>query len=478
MSIKKNYIYNLSFTVYNSLIQLITLPYIARVLGKKNIGLQAFTISLSQYFVFFAILGIAMYGIREIAYVRADKTKLTNTFVDLWLILIASTIISSFFYVIFIYFQAPELKTLLWVQGIALFTVCFDITWFFQGLEDFKTIAIRNILVKSLVIFSIFLFVKTKNDLVLYISILTLGNLFSQLLMWKYLYKYIDLKLFKFSFSRISTHFFRNLKMFVLQIAIQIYQYLDRTMLGYLGNINEVAVYDLAQKFVRLTLLVTGTLGSVMMPRISNLIKQHRHEEIKYNIEKSLQIAISISLPIVFGIISVSKTFILLFLGHEYMRVADLMILLSPIILIIPIGNIIGVQLMIPMEKELLVSLCPILGAIVNIILNVILIPKIYATGAVYATIGAELAGTILTIYLMRNYINISHSIIKTYKSLIASIIMLLILSIITKYIKLPLFSLFIIQLSVGISVFSLILFVLKDDLMILLKNSIKNIRL
>jgi len=474
MSIKKNYIYNLSFTVYNSLIQLITLPFIARVLGKGNIGLQAFTISLSQYFVFFAVLGIAMYGIREIAFVRNDKTKLTNTFIDLWLILLVTTIISSFFYVIFIYFQAPELKTLLWVQGIALFTVCFDITWFFQGLEDFKTIAIRNIFVKTLVVISIFVFIKSKNDLILYIFILTFGNFVSQMLMWKYIFKYIDLKLFKYNFDRIKSHILRNLKMFVLQIAIQIYQYLDRTMLGYLGNINEVAVYDLAQKFVRITLLVTGTLGSVMMPRISNLIIQHKHEEIKYNIEKSLQIVISISLPIIFGIISVSKTFVPLFLGPEYVRVADLMILLSPVILIIPIGNIIGVQLMIPMGKELLVSICPILGAIVNIILNIILIPKIYATGAVYASIGAELAGTILTVYLMRKYINISHSIIKTYKSLIASIIMLIVLSILTNCLRLPLLPLFLIQISVGISIFSLILFVLKDDLIIFLKTQIK----
>lgn len=465
MSIKKNYIYNLSFTFYNAIIQLITLPYIARILGKENIGLQAFTVSLSQYFIFFAILGIAMYGIREIAYVRNDKIKLSNTFIDLWLILIITTILSSIFYVIFIHFQKSDLKPFLWAQGIALFTVCFDISWFFQGMEDFKKIAIRNFIVKTATIISVFILVKNKEDLVLFILILTSGNAISQIVMWKYLTKYINLKLYHFDFKRIKLHFFRNLRMFVLQIAIQIYQYLDRTMLGYIGNINEVAVYDLAQKFVRLTLLITSTLGTVMMPRISNLIKEQKYDEIKINIEKSLQGAITISLPIMFGIIAISRTFIPWFLGSEYTRVADLMVLLSPIVLIIPIGNIIGVQLMIPMGKELLVSICPILGAIVNAIMNLVLIPKIYATGAVIATIGAELAGTFLTVYLMRNYVNTIKIIIGTYKGFIASSFMFLFIYLIPNFLNIHPLGLVLLQIIVGLISFITILIILKDKL-------------
>jgi len=474
MSIKKNYIYNLSFTVYNALIQLITLPYIARILGKENLGLQAFTVSLSQYFIFFAILGIAMYGIREIAYVRNDKNKLSNTFIDLWLILIITTICSSIFYIIFIHFQKSDLKPLLWAQGIALFTVCFDISWFFQGVEDFKKIAIRNFTIKTLTIIAVFILIKNKEDLVYYILILTSGNAISQIVMWKFLTKYIDFNLYHFDFNRIKFHFVRNLKMFVLQIAIQIYQYLDRTMLGYIGNISEVAVYDLAQKFVRLTLLITGTLGTVMMPRISNLIIAHKREEVRINIEKSLKAAITISLPIMFGIIAVSKTFIPMFLGPGYLRVADLMILLSPIVLIIPIGNIIGVQLMIPMGKELLVSICPISGAIVNVILNLMLIPKIYATGAVIATIGAELVGTFLAVFLMRKYVNVFKSFLETYKSFIASIIMFLLIYTIPTSISSSLIYVFLLQLIIGIVSFISILYILKDELILSLIKIIK----
>jgi len=474
MSIKKNYIYNLSFTVYNALIQLITLPYIARILGKENIGLQAFTVSLSQYFIFFAILGIAMYGIREIAYVRNDKIKLSNTFIDLWLILIITTILSSIFYIIFIHFQKSDLKPFLWAQGIALFTVCFDISWFFQGVEDFKKIAIRNFIVKTVTIISVFILVKNKEDLVLFILILTSGNAISQIVMWKYLTKYINFKLYHFDLKRIKLHFFRNLRMFVLQIAIQIYQYLDRTMLGYIGNVSEVAVYDLAQKFVRLTLLITGTLGTVMMPKISNLITENKHEEVKINIEKSLKMAITISLPIMFGIIAVSKTFIPIFLGSEYLRVADLMVLLSPIVLIIPIGNIIGVQLMIPMGKELLVSICPISGAIVNVILNLVLIPKFYSTGSVIASIGAEFVGTFLAIYLMRKQIDILKTLLRNYKSFIASSIMFILIYTIPTLLSSTLLYIFLLQLIIGIISFSSILIILKDEFILSLIKIIK----
>jgi O-antigen/teichoic acid export membrane protein len=399
--------------------------------------------------------------------------KLSNTFVDLWSILAVTTTISSIFYFVFIQFQSPDLKVFFWAQGIALFTTCFDISWFFQGIEDFKKISIRNIIIKTLTIISIFSFVNDKDDLVLYIVILVGGNALGQIIMWKYLLNHISLKLYKYDFNRIKLHLLRNLKMFVLQIAIQVYQYLDRTKLGYLGNITEVAYYDLAQKFVRITLLITSTLGTAMMPRISNLIKEQKTIEVKHYIEKSLRFALTVSLPIMFGIIAVSKTFIPWFLGTDYMRVADLMIILSPIILIIPIGNIIGVQLMIPMGKELLVALCPITGAIMNIILNLILIPKIYATGAVISTIVAELVGTILALLLMRKYVNTVKTLINSYKSFIASISMFAIIYSLSNLNIHPL-HLLLIQIITGLFSYIGILIILNDELTLSLVRKIK----
>lgn len=468
---KKNFIYTSIYNLINIIVPFILLPYIARILGKENLGINSYTNSITQYFLLLSMLGINLYGTREISYIKDDKKKLSTTIIDLYLVKMFSTLLAFILFLTFIRYQPINLKIYLYIYSLSFLTNLLDITWFFQGIEDFKKISIRNIILKLLTLILILIFVRHKNDLNKYIYITILGNIFGQITMYAYILKEIDFSIYEINLKRLTYHLKRNLKLFVLQIAVQIYLYLDKVMLGYYGQYIQAGYYDIAQQIVRVGLIISGTLSTVMLPKISNLVFNKRYDEVKLNIGNALEFVITISFPLIFGLLSINQEFIKWFFGNEYLGVSSIISILSVILFIIPIGNVLGIQLMIPLGKEMLVSLSPIAGAITNLVLNIYLIPKYLANGAAVATIFSELIGSGLTCFFMRKWFNIFSVMNESKKSLCASLIMYLILKYLNIKIELIPLLLFV-KIFIGISIYILLMFILKD------KNIIKLIEM
>ena len=459
-SITKNYIYNLTYQILILILPLITAPYISRILGAENIGIYSFTLSISAYFILFGSLGIALYGQREIAYNQKDKKKYSQTFWEIVLLRIITMSVSLIiFYIAFV--NGKQYQVYYRVLILEIIGNCIDISWFFQGLEEFKKTVVRNMLVKLISVICIFTFVKTSNDLLIYFAIYVLSILIGNISLWLYLPKF--LKKIKFKELHVFRHLKPTISLFIPQIAIQVYTLLDRTMIGAIVNDKaEVGYYEQSQKIIKVLLAVITSLGTVMLPRIANTFAKGEKEKVIEYMENSFRVVFLLAFPMVFGIISVSNAFVPIFFGKGYDKVATLMKIISPILLLIGLSNVTGTQFLLPTKRQKEFTTSVICGAIVNFVMNMWLIRKFGALGASIGTVIAEITVTCVQLYFVRNDFNLKKIFKLSKNYLIASLIMFVECFILEKFINNNL-RLLIIQTILGASTYFIILLVLKD---------------
>ena len=388
-----NYFYNILYQVVTILVPLITVPYTTRVIGDVGLGVNAFSASIVQWFTIFGIMGINTYGIRTIGTVRDDRKVLSKTFFEIFLMQIVNLLVMFVFYMIFISIYSTDYKVVYMIQGITLFVTMFDITWFFLGVEEFKIASLRNILIKITGIILIFTFVKTKDDLLIFILINVLTALIGQFIMFIQLPKFIDKVKISLN-GAYHNHFKQNLILFVPQIASSIYNVLDQTLVGVLAVDweSQSAFYQQTIRFVKMFLYFITSIGSVMLPRIANIHKKGDKEMINTYISATFRLALYLAIPMMFGMMSVAPFFIPWFMAKEFSVVGTLIMITSPIILFISISNVFGIQYLLPTGMMSKYSGSIVIGAIVNFIMNVILIPIYGALGACIAIVSAEFA--------------------------------------------------------------------------------------
>lgn len=469
-SLTKNYIYNLIYQVVAIILPFITTPYVSRVLGATNIGIYGYTISISAYFILFGSLGIALYGQREIAYEQNNRKKYSQTFIEILLLrIITMTISLLIFFLLFcikgqynIYFKILLLE---------IIANALDISWFFQGLEEFKKTVTRNLIIKIISVILIFTFVNTKKDLNIYFIIYSLSMLIGNLSLWFYLPEFITIKHIKR--LNLKKHLKSTLVLFIPQIAIQVYTILDKTMLGtIITNKAEVGYYTQAEKMIKLMLTIITAMGTVMLPRIANRFAEKDNKAIKAYIFKSFNLVFILAFPLMFGIISVSKSFVPLFFGPGYDKVVPIMMLLSPIIILIGMSNVIGMQYLLPTKKQKEFTMSVVCGAITNFIINMFLIRRYGAIGAAIATFIAEFIVTTIQLILVRKTFEFKNIMKITKPYLISSVIMFIICLIISNIIKSNFYSI-IFQVIIGASVYFLILLIMKDSFLLETKNTL-----
>lgn len=469
-SVKTNYLYNLLYQITAILLPLITMPYVSRVLSPQGVGTNSLTNANTQYFMLLGTLGITMYATKKIATVRENKRKLRQTFWEIFSIQFIGCMIS---YVIFVLVLGlnSSLGMYYMLQGFFILSSAIDISWYFVGIEDFKNASIRSFFVKVTSVILIFIFVKDSNDLWKYILINSLTMFVGQFVMWFY----VDKSNFSFKSLeklKLKKHMLPVLVLFIPQVASQIYTVLDKTMLGIYSPTVDVGYYDQSQKIVRILLTIITSLGMVMMPRIASLTSKNQHDLVKDTLKKSFTVISFLAVPIAFGIMSVSDRFIPLFFGYEYISVIPLLKISSVLIIIIGLGNVFGTQYMIAVgkNKEYTISVC--VGAVVNFILNLILIPKYSALGAVIATVSAELSIALIQLWCSREILDFSW-IKETYKYWVSGIIMLLVVRLLDIGIHRNVLIL-IRQIAGGMTVYFVMLLILRDKM---LKNAFQTVK-
>ncbi len=459
-SVTKNYIYNLLYQILVLILPLITTPYISRVLGAENIGIYSYTISIATYFVLFGSLGIALYGQREIAYNQKNKKKYSVIFREIVILRIITMSISVLIFY-FIFVNGNQYQIYYKILTLEIIGNCIDISWFFQGLEEFKKTVTRNIIIKLISVLCIFIFIKNQNDLYLYFLIYVFSTLIGNGSLWLYLPKFLGKVELK------ELNIFRHLKptisLFIPQIAIQIYTLLDRTMVGaIISDKSEVGYYDQGQKIVKMLLAVITSMGTVMLPRIANTFATGDRNMVKNYMNKSFNLVFALAFPLIFGIIAVSKAFVPVFFGPGYDKVAILMSVISPIILLIGISNVTGTQYLLPTKRQKEYTISVFCGAIINFIMNICLIWNYGAIGASIGTVIAELTVTLVQIHFVKNDFDFKEIFKSAKNYMFSSLIMFIICLFIETKIKSNLVST-ISQVGVGIIIYIIILLLLKD---------------
>ena len=400
-SVAKNYFYNLAYQILIIILPLITTPYVSRVLGAENIGIYSYTISITTFFILFGSLGIALYGQRETAYIRKDVDKLSGTFFEIVILRVITMLISIIIFYFTFIFENNQYKTYYTILILELIANMIDISWFFQGLEEFKKIVLRNTLIKICSIICTFLFIKSKDDLVLYFIIYVLSTFIGNASLWSYLPKYI--KKVNIRNLNVLKHVKPTIALFIPQIAAQVYTLLDKTMLGFLIlDKSEVGFYEQSQKIIKVILTVITSAGSVMLPRIASIFSDGNKEKVQEYMKKSFNLVFILAFPLILGIISVAEKFVPIFFGDGYEEVIILMKVITPIILLIGLSNVSGTQYLLPTKRQREFTISLVAGAIINFIFNMLLIPKLGALGASIGTVIAELIVTTVQIYFTR----------------------------------------------------------------------------
>lgn len=467
-SLKTNVILNYINTITGIIFPVITFPYASRILLPEGIGLVNFQASIISYIVLFTSLGIPLYAVKEIAKYRdniALRNKVTVEITALSILLslvgyIAVFIIGKF---------APQINThlsLFYILSLNILFTSLGVNWFYQAIEDFKFITIRAVAIRTLAAASLFIFVKDKSDLLIYGAITvgsTVGNNFINFI---HLRKYIPIKTLKSVKLNIFKHLKPALHIFVLNLIISIYVQLNTIMLGFMDGDYAVGIYTAGNKIPHILLSLVTSMGVVLLPRCSNLVASGKLEEFKSVCNKAIRLVLILSLPFTTGLILLAEPIISIFCGDAFIEAVPVIYWTAPVILFIGLTNVIGIQILYPLSKENIVIYSTLGGAIVNFILNLLLIPKYSAIGAGISTFAAELAVLTIQIIAGKKYIPVSIFNKTNIKYLIATIFMTLIILPIVYFVNNVWLQL-ILTTTVGAIVFGLILIHSKDEIVL-----------
>ena len=398
-SIKKNFIYNLIYQVTMLVSPLVVTPYISRIFLPDSVGLYSYAESMAAYFVLVAVLGTSTYGQRAIGYLQEDKEGRSRAFWEIFLLRFLTTAVTMGAYIGYAFLFAEENLYITLILGLNVLNVVFDITWFMQGMEEFGKTALRSIFFRLLSVGAIFLFVKDGGDLLLYVLFMTAFTVLGNISLWLYLPKYLV------RVKGISP--FRDIKsvlmLFIPTVATQVYTVLDKSMLGWFSDgFDENGYYEQAEKIVKIAMSAVTALGIVMIPRIASTYKAGDMEKVKYYIYNSYRYVWMMAIPIMFGFISIASVFTPVYYGDGYEKCATLLPIFSILLVLIGLSNVNGMQYFVPIGKESILTLTVVVGAVVNFILNLILIPFFASVGASIASVVAEFAVTLTGLVYIR----------------------------------------------------------------------------
>lgn len=472
-SIGKNYLYNVSYQILLIIIPLITTPYISRVLGANGIGKYSFAESIVTYFVLAATMGVTYYGQREIAFLQDDRKRRTQLF---WETKCFTIIVSGISLLVYFLFAIHQENSILYlILAINIINVAFDVTWLFQGMEEFAIITSRNAVCKVMNVIFIFLFVKGKNDVWLYALGMVIFTLAANISMWPKIKTYVDLPEIK------SLKPFRNFKvifsLFVPTIAIQVYTVLDKTMIGVItGDDAQNGYYDQAIRISKIILTLVTALGTVMVPRIGYHFKKKDYEQVEKYMYRGYNFVWFLGTPLCFGLIGVAENTVPWFYGTGYDAVVPLLKILALLILAIGINNVTGIQYLIPTERQNTFTFTVVIGAIINFALNGLLIPHWQAVGAAVSSVIAETSIALVQIYIVRKEIRPLQIFSLSWKYFLAGGVMLLGLQLANQHLS-PSFIHSLIMMISGAVVYFVMLLLLRDQFLMQLLHTVKERR-
>ena len=400
MKVLKNYAYNLSYQLLIIILPIITTPYVTRVFSSDELGTYSYFNSIVTYFLLLATLGVANYGTKEIS---GNRNTIRKNFWGIYTLQLGATLFSSCIYVLFCQFLPVMKNPVAYILGLSLISKGLDISWLFQGLEDFKRITVRNITVRLVGVISIFSFIKSSENLYLYVFLITIFELLGQLSMWLPAREFIGKPHFDWLYAK--QHLKPVILLFLPQVAISLYVTLDSTMLGSLASIRDVGIYDQSLKLVKILLTLVTSLGSVMLPRVSNLLSSGDHKAVNKMHEMSFLIYNLVIFPIMAGMLIVNDDFVTFFLGQDFQEARYAIAIMIFRMFFIGWTNIMGIQILIPHNKNKEFMISTTVPAITSVGLNLLFLPKLGYMGAAIVSVLTEAFVWAIQLFFTRKYI-------------------------------------------------------------------------
>lgn len=406
-SVKFNFIMNFILTLSNFIFPLITFPYVSRILQASGLGKVGFATSIIVYFSMIAMMGIPTYGIKACAKIRDDSYKLTKTVYEL---LILNTIFLAFALTLLllsvIFFDKLYIDKELYI--ILAFSMLFNvlgIEWLYKALEQYSYITIRSIFFKIASLILLFIFVKESNDILPYAMLTVLASVGAGILNFYNLRKIITLYKITFKQLEITKHIKPSFTFFLLTISITIYVNLDSVMLGFMTSDDNVGYYSAAVKIKQILVSLVTSLGAVMLPRLAFYYEQKRFDEFKALVKDALDFILIVSLPLTIYFTLYAKDAILLLSGESFLASVEPMQIIMPTVFFIALSNLMGWQILVPMDREKQIVFSTIIGAVIGGIINFFAIPHLGVNGAAIANLCAECAVVIVQVVLLRKFI-------------------------------------------------------------------------
>ena len=473
---KENVLLNYLNTLAKIIFPLITFPYAAHILLPEGIGLVNFQNSIINYISLACSIGIPLYAVREIARTRENINERNKNAIEIALLAIFLTIFG--YLAVFIIGQlVPSIHAnlkLFYILSLYIFFTAIGVEWFYTAIENFKYITIRGLLVKSILLIPLFLFVKTKNDILIYGLITVSFSVGNNILNFIHLRKFITFSSIQWNKLNIFRHIKPAFHVFILNIATSIYTVLNPVLLGFISNNREVGYFTAGIKLSNIIMIVVTSMATVLLPRVSNLVQTNQRKQFNELITKVYHYYMALAFPFTAGLLVLCAPLTLLICGKAFYPACYTTALTAPTVIFISITNIIGIQILYPYGKEDMVTLSTIVGAIANLILGLLLIPSYGAVGAAISTTSAELSVLIIQVKLGAKYIPFN----LIDKNILVYITAALIMSIAVFATKL-LFSNLILQIVastlVGIITYAAFLYYKKEDILFMIINYINS---
>lgn len=403
----KDIFYNAIYQDFLIVLPLLTIPILSRRIGSTGLGIYGYVFSISQFLMTVIAVGMNPFRIRNIAKSRKDKKALSLQFWNIYFIQFLIGLSVSFLYIAYIYFFDVKYKNLYLIQLIFIVGLTLDISWFFQGIEEFSKVVIRNTVIKLSSVLLIIIFVSTKDDLWIYVFITSITNFLGSLVFWLSIHGKVGKPIF-------NSNVFKQLwkPAFIIltpQLFMQVYTTLDKTIVGYFVDPTELSYYDQSQKIARIILAVLTSITIVMLPKISKAQAEGKSENILVYTKKSFDYTIIIAL-ILFSVVFINtKEFVPWFFGENFKPMTINMLISCLIIVVSPIGGVFANQFAIAIEKDKEYAYPMIIGAIVSIIGNVAFVPTYGAVAATIVLVVVELLVFFFRVFFVRKEIKISY---------------------------------------------------------------------
>lgn len=420
-NLSKNLVYNIIYQVLLYIIPFILTPYLSRTLGATQIGEYSYTYSIVYYFMLFTLLGINNYGVRKISKAKREKDALGEAFSSIYGLQLFLGLISLIVYNLVSVVLLSMHHTILLIHNLFLISAVVDINWFFFGIEKFDITVTRNAIIKVLSTLLIFMLVKSPDSILIYTIIMAGSTLLSQLYLVAILHKYINFYPLNIPKS-MKLHFTKCLVLFIPVIAYSIYRVMDKTMIGGIVSTTELGYYENAEKIINIPIGILTAIGTVMLPFMSKQVKKDQStmgDEKNDILYRMFQVCFLIMIPMAFMLFVIAKDFTSIYFGPGFEKSGDILMLLSSTIIFATVANVIRTNYLIPNEKDKIYVTSTIVGAVVNLILNLVFIKSLGAIGACIGTIAAEASVMIYQIIATKKNID--------YKKVFLSISVLII---------------------------------------------------